>query len=38
MYDAAPTCARRPETTVHVGLLEDDGIVTYQQMMGFELP
>ena len=37
MYDVAPTCTRRTETTVHVGLLEDEGIVINQLMKGFKL-
>ena len=37
VYDVAPTCTWTPETTVHVGLLEDEGIVINQLMKGFKL-
>ena len=30
MYDVAPTRTRKTETTLHVGLLEDEGIVVNQ--------
>ena len=38
VYDVAPTCNEEDGTQqIHVGLLEDEGIVINQLMMGFEL-